>query len=167
MGCFQDFSHSKSDVLNGNACACDYIHRASKLYKRKWIGDLYSAARDYLHIIQEWPDNQEGYFGLIRCLVALKWLQEASDWLEYFCRTHPAYQDCEDVKKIKLLLDASKSNSSKKEENSVQANEPAPSEEEQQLRLESRDHEVRFVGHCNTTTDIKEVNFLGKSMLFG
>lgn len=35
-------------------------------------------------------------------------------------------------------------------------------ETEQKKRLESLDFEERFLGHCNTTTDIKEVNFLGK-----
>lgn len=34
--------------------------------------------------------------------------------------------------------------------------------EEQTKRLDSIDYEVRFIGHCNTTTDIKEANFLGK-----
>lgn len=35
-------------------------------------------------------------------------------------------------------------------------------EAEHKRRLNSRDYEVRFLGHCNTTTDIKEANFLGK-----
>lgn len=34
-------------------------------------------------------------------------------------------------------------------------------EAEQKKRLESRDFEMRFLGHCNITTDIKEANFLG------
>lgn len=33
---------------------------------------------------------------------------------------------------------------------------------EQTKRLDSIDYEVRFIGHCNTTTDIKEANFLGE-----
>lgn len=34
--------------------------------------------------------------------------------------------------------------------------------DEQTKRLDSVDYDVRFIGHCNTTTDIKEVNFLGE-----
>lgn len=56
-------------------------------------------------------------------------------------------------------------NQSKEEEEDMQPKFPfsrkvdAP---EQTKRLESIDYDVRFVGHCNTTTDIKEANFLGK-----
>lgn len=32
---------------------------------------------------------------------------------------------------------------------------------ERQLRAAARDYSQRFLGHCNTTTDIKEANFLG------
>lgn len=34
--------------------------------------------------------------------------------------------------------------------------------QETQLRLDSYDYKLRFIGHCNTTTDIKEANFLGE-----
>lgn len=125
------------------------------------IGDLYSAARDYLYIIQQWPDYTEAYFCLIRCLVALKWPQEATEWLEYFRKTYPDYENHEEIVKLKMVLDVLQSNGSKKDENPERA-ESVFSNVEQQLRLEARDYEVRFVGHCNTTTDIKEANFLGK-----
>lgn len=124
-------------------------------------GDLYSAARDYLYIIQQWPDYTEAYFCLIRCLLALKWPQEAAEWLEYFCKAYPDYENHEEVVKLKKVLDMLQSNGSKKEENTERV-ENVLSNIEQQLRLEARDYEVRFVGHCNTTTDIKEANFLGK-----
>jgi hypothetical protein len=32
---------------------------------------------------------------------------------------------------------------------------------ERQLRASALDYRQRFLGHCNTTTDIKEANFLG------
>lgn len=34
---------------------------------------------------------------------------------------------------------------------------------EKQLRASALDYGYRFLGHCNTTTDIKEANFLGPS----
>lgn len=36
------------------------------------------------------------------------------------------------------------------------------SETEKNLRARAFDYEDRFVGHCNTTTDIKEANYLGE-----
>lgn len=126
------------------------------------IGDLYSATRDYLYIIQHWPENTEAYIGLIRCLVALKWHQEATQWLEFFCKTYPDCEKHEEVVKVKLILEVLKTNDSKKEENNDRVTENILSDVEKQLRMEARDYELRFVGHCNTTTDIKEANFLGE-----
>jgi len=36
------------------------------------------------------------------------------------------------------------------------------SEYEQEWRHNTIDYKMRFCGHCNTTTDIKEANFFGK-----
>jgi WD and tetratricopeptide repeat-containing protein 1 len=36
------------------------------------------------------------------------------------------------------------------------------SDQELQLRANAHDYELRFCGHCNTTTDIKEANFFGR-----
>lgn len=116
---------------------------------------MYSAARDYLYVIQHWSDNTEAYTGLIQCLVHLKWAQEASDWLEYFCKVHP---ECMNSKQVKTIRDEILS---LKKADIEEHPEKALSDEEKQLRSESRDYESRFLGHCNTTTDIKEANFLG------
>ena len=40
--------------------------------------------------------------------------------------------------------------------------EPTISEQERDLRERASDHSLRYCGHCNTTTDIKEANFLGR-----
>lgn len=37
------------------------------------------------------------------------------------------------------------------------------SEDEVVLRERSYDYQFRYCGHCNTTTDIKEANFFGRS----
>lgn len=37
------------------------------------------------------------------------------------------------------------------------------SEDEMVLRERSYDYQFRYCGHCNTTTDIKEANFFGRS----
>lgn len=36
------------------------------------------------------------------------------------------------------------------------------SEYEQEWRRNTIDYKMRFCGHCNTTTDIKEANFFGR-----
>lgn len=40
------------------------------------------------------------------------------------------------------------------------------SQSERQLRVLSNDYCHRYLGHCNTTTDIKEANFLGQDGQF-
>lgn len=40
------------------------------------------------------------------------------------------------------------------------------SQSERQLRVSSNDYCHRYLGHCNTTTDIKEANFLGQDSQF-
>lgn len=48
------------------------------------MGDFYQAARDYLYVIQHWPDQKQAYIGLIKSFIALKWTKEAQSWLDYF-----------------------------------------------------------------------------------
>ncbi|VEN50949.1 unnamed protein product [Callosobruchus maculatus] len=165
---------------------CYYMKRARMFYGRKWMGDLYNAARDYLQVIQRWPEHCASYIELIKCLVALKWTNEAQQWLEHFCSLHPDYTDNSQVSELRQKIE-----SALKEEKATSANggsgegggedrdgsgtdgtDPISEEKErflrrvdeaeQKKRLESFDFEVRFVGHCNTTTDIKEANFLGE-----
>lgn len=57
-----------------------------------------------------------------------------------------------------------------KEEDFITLRQPIPkgiSSHERQWRQNSVDYEVRFCGHCNTTTDIKEANFFGRYGRFG
>ena len=41
------------------------------------------------------------------------------------------------------------------------------SEQEYSWRRAAADFETRYCGHCNTTTDIKEANFFGRSVAVG
>jgi len=43
----------------------------------------------------------------------------------------------------------------------------ATSEQERTWRSAACDYELRFCGHCNTTTDIKEANFFGRLDISG
>lgn len=40
------------------------------------------------------------------------------------------------------------------------------SEQEKAWRADACDYELRFCGHCNTTTDIKEANFFGRFVFY-
>ncbi|KAF5308666.1 hypothetical protein FQR65_LT06127 [Abscondita terminalis] len=144
--------------ISARPCACDYMERARSLFTRKWTSDIYSAARDYLYVVQHCPNNIEAYTGLIECLLSLNWTEEAYQWLEFYCSNFPESSDCAQIKELYTEVTIRKN---KKETDN--GNEKAFSDEEKQLRLESRDYESHFIGHCNTTTDIKEANFLGEN----
>nr|CAI5853981.1 unnamed protein product [Callosobruchus analis] len=162
---------------------CYYMKRARLFSGRKWMGDLYNAARDYLYVVRRWPEHCPAYIELIRCLVALKWTNEAQKWLENFCSLHPDYADNSQVSELRQKIESAlrdekttSANSGGGREDSdgsaADGTDPISEEKErlfrrvdeaeQKKRLESFDFEVRFVGHCNTTTDIKEANFLGE-----
>lgn len=145
-------------------CACDYLGRAQTFCNRKWTGDIYGAARDYLHIIQHWPDNTEAYINFIRCLITLNWPDEANVWMDYFHKNKPEFADNPLVDGLRTELEALEN--SKKLTNNEKSTERPCSDVEKQLRQNSRDYEMRYLGHCNTTTDIKEANFLGKDNEF-
>lgn len=119
------------------------------------MGDTYSALRDYLYLIQHCPNEVKVHIGLIKCLVTLKWSKEANDWAKYALtkfyelKTSQDYIDLSGT--IKFLL------SDKPGEDHY-----GTDHQEQVLRQNSIDYRSRYVGHCNTTTDIKEANFLGE-----
>ncbi|RZC38112.1 WD40 and/or TPR 19 domain containing protein [Asbolus verrucosus] len=120
------------------------------------MSDLYGAARDYLYVIQYWPDHKQAYIGLIKCLIAMKWEEEAEIWMNYFTKIHPEHENTSQVKILVEELQTLK-NASKLEEVGVKK----VDDSERKMRLDSFDFEKRYLGHCNTTTDIKEANFLG------
>lgn len=138
------------------------MRRAFQCYHRKWIGDVYSAARDYLHVIQNWPKHRPAYVGLIDCFISLKWPDAAKRWFDHYTTMFPDYGHA------KTMRDSIQELESDPKEIIYEKEFVKKTEEhEANLRLDSRDYEVRFVGHCNTTTDIKEVNFLGGEILGG
>ncbi|XP_060523849.1 WD and tetratricopeptide repeats protein 1-like isoform X2 [Cylas formicarius] len=145
----------KSERLSEN-CACYYMRRAYKCFRRRWVGDVYSAARDYLRVITNWPDQYQAYVGLIKCLISMKWAEDAQQWMDYFLTINPDSVSSNQVKKLQDSLNRLKTCSKKKDDD------PNLDKEEVKRRLDSRDYELRFLGHCNTTTDIKEANFLGE-----
>lgn len=72
----------------------------------------------------------------------------------------------EDLRCLVLLFQgADDSESSRAEETGSQRRKAAFSTQEKHWQQMAYDYELRFCGHCNTTTDIKEANFFGRSCL--
>lgn len=114
-------------------------------------GDTYSAARYYYNAMQQRPTDKKILMAFIKCLVDLKWYYEARNWLNLYQKRFP-YEDCKEL--ASNVHTCCKCN----EEKHV---DPSVTKQEKELRAASKDYDLRFVGHCNTTTDIKEVNYLG------
>lgn len=124
------------------------------------IGDTYSAARYYFNGIQQRPNDKKLFMSLIACLIELKWYDEAKSWLELFQKQFP-YEDCKE--KVAYVKMCCRWTDEKKPDECLLNENIFVTKQEKELRADSRDFELRFIGHCNTTTDIKEVNYLGKN----
>uniref|UniRef100_A0A6P7FJM8 WD and tetratricopeptide repeats protein 1-like n=1 Tax=Diabrotica virgifera virgifera TaxID=50390 RepID=A0A6P7FJM8_DIAVI len=159
----------KLDQCPEENCICFYLERANQCQKRKWMGDTYNAARDFLHVIQNWPNHTQAYIGLIECLIELKWGKEAQRWLDYFLNLPINTNHEKAVNLPSDVLNSVLSNQEKADRENEKTEQSIAErtfrkvgEVEQKRRLESLDFELRFLGHCNTTTDIKEASFLGE-----
>nr|CAD7599282.1 unnamed protein product [Timema genevievae] len=185
---FQHFStaimlYNKAISLNGNT-ALLYGNRAAAYMKRAWDGDIYAAMRDCHTALHLDPAYVKAHFRLARCLLELQWVQEAEECLRSFKEKFPGHGHshackalCKDIQDAvtpscddgelpqdtryvydgELPRDSSECGSSDlqfKVQDSI-------SQQERSWREAASDYKVRFCGHCNTTTDIKEANFFG------
>lgn len=140
-----------------------YSNRAAAYMKRDWCGDIYAGLRDCITSLSYDPNNVKAYFRLTRCLYELSWYEEALASLNNFKERFSSH-----AKSVACAaLEKDIKNKLKSEE--LQEKEPSEFREDFQdisgkeilWREEARDYIQRFYGHCNTTTDIKEANFLG------
>lgn len=147
-------------------CALLYSNRAAALMRRGWSGDTYAAVRDCYAAIRIDSMHVKAHFRLAKALMDLTYAREAHECLLYFKDRFPKHANSHAV----FLLQ--KDINSTMESMDMQADEmmPADAEEqykgssllERQLRNTSLDYSQRFIGHCNTTTDIKEATFITK-----
>lgn len=162
----------RAAVLFGN--------RAMAYMKRKWEGDLYAALRDCYTSLAIDPDYFKAHYRLVRCLHDLEWYREAADCFEGFKNKFPDQSDNELCKG--LNKDIQKAIGSKSDRSHSPRNAPsndsnlldsnngyshynmanAANNQEKEWRVMSFDYKLRYCGHCNTTTDIKEANFFGR-----
>lgn len=153
-----------------------YGNRAAAYMKRGWDGDVYAAMRDCHTALQLDPDHMKAHFRLARCLYELQWVQEASDCMQAFKSKFPDHvhsHACKALVKDIETASASKPDFDAETEDmypsaelpdqfkSNSTNHCSVSQQERAWREMAYDYEIRFCGHCNTTTDIKEANFFG------
>ncbi|KAG6453902.1 WD and tetratricopeptide repeats protein 1 isoform X2 [Manduca sexta] len=160
-------------------CAILYSNRAAALMRRGWSGDTYAAVKDCYTAIKLDPTHVKSHFRLAKALMDLKRAREAYECLLYFKDKFPRHATSHAVfllqKDINLALEGMDTQSdggggsgsgSGSEETAGTGVCTATSALERTLRNASRDYELRFLGHCNTTTDIKEANFLGPDAMY-
>ncbi|KDR22656.1 WD and tetratricopeptide repeats protein 1, partial [Zootermopsis nevadensis] len=138
-----------------------YGNRAAAYMKRGWDGDIYAAMRDCHTALQLDPGHMKAHFRLARCLYELQWVQEASDCMQAFKSKFPDHihsHACKALVKDIETASASKPGFGVTSEGQTVC---PMSQQERAWRELAYDYEIRFCGHCNTTTDIKEANFFG------
>ncbi|KAI8421414.1 hypothetical protein MSG28_009489 [Choristoneura fumiferana] len=145
-----------------------YSNRAAALMRRGWSGDTYAAIKDCYRAIKLDPTHVKSHFRLAKGLMDLKRAREAHECLLYFKDKFPRHNASHAVfllqKDINVALDTV---DTQPDEAPGEAEENQPTSVlERQLRAAAVDYSQRFLGHCNTTTDIKEASFLGPDANF-
>ena len=144
-----------------------HSNRAAAYMKRNWDGDLYAALRDCHCAIQLDNEHLKAHFRLAKCLYELSWAQEALDCLQVFKSKFPDYAGsnaCESLDRdIRAAIFSTIESDSEAEKSAAKKKKDSASDEERSWRSQANDYELRFCGHCNTTTDIKEANFFGSN----
>ncbi|XP_055338801.1 WD and tetratricopeptide repeats protein 1-like [Paramacrobiotus metropolitanus] len=148
-----------------------YANRAVALLKRKWDGDCYQALLDSYKAFLLDPKNDKAVFRLINSLHGIGRSKEAQKWLEFFRMQHASDERnlLTTESFVNLERDIAAAVNTPHKNGTTKAggkNSAGLGKQETAWRTAAVDYERRFVGHCNTTTDIKEANFLGQSSQF-
>lgn len=104
------------------------------------------------------PHYVKAHFRLARALLELGYVTESNDCLNELKKRFPKSANDNGVKM--LMKDISSAVESEKSDATDRIGLNL-TEKEIQLRSAAKDYKEWFVGHCNTTTDIKEANFFG------
>ncbi|XP_061713918.1 WD and tetratricopeptide repeats protein 1 [Cydia pomonella] len=144
-----------------------HSNRAAALMRRGWSGDTYAAIKDCYRAIKLDSGHVKSHFRLAKGLMDLKRAREAHECLLYFKDKFPRHASSHAVfllqKDINVALDTVETQADEAPSaapGEAEENQPT-SVLERQLRAAALDYSQRFLGHCNTTTDIKEASFLG------
>ncbi|KAK3786734.1 hypothetical protein RRG08_000942 [Elysia crispata] len=151
-------------IAHSSNSAVLYANRALAFLKRNWDGDQYAALRDCYQALILDPNHMKAHFRLARCLHELSRSQEAFECLRLFKQQFSDYaksQACETLDRDIKASIFSQTGDGPKEKRCDEDRQGSEQEDEWQLR--AGDYCLRFCGHCNTTTDIKEANFFGSN----
>ena len=149
-------------LLKGSKAAVLYCNRAAAYLKRDWDGDVYAALRDCSTALSISPNNAKASFRFVKCLYELRWLKDAKQCIKTFKLKYPEYakqSSCLDLEES--IKSAIKSSAKQNTDETLTVN-----ESEVHLQSAACDYTMRYCGHCNTTTDIKEANFFGNDGQF-
>ncbi|XP_055918043.1 WD and tetratricopeptide repeats protein 1 [Eupeodes corollae] len=138
-------------------CPVLYFNRAIAYMRRLWYGDVYAALRDCHQALKLDPSYIKAHFRLARALLDLGRVKEADECLKELVNRFPNYTNNHGV--MMLRKDIMENKDNKNEESYEPVELPVA---EWRFRSKAKDYHKRFVGHCNTTTDIKEANFFGR-----
>lgn len=140
-------------------CPVLYLNRATAYMRRIWFGDKYAALKDCHSALQLDPSYIKAHFRLARALLDLGRVEDASACLEELLIRFPSCSKNHGVMMLKKDIMEFKGGKPQGPFEEVPKNEVF-------WRQHIKDYKERFVGHCNTTTDIKEANFLGEDGRF-
>ncbi|XP_031846992.1 WD and tetratricopeptide repeats 1 [Nomia melanderi] len=164
--CFEQHNYILAITLYAKAisycptAAVLYANRAAAYMKRTWDGDIYAALKDCQMTLLLDPGHVKAHFRLARCLYDLNRAAEADKVLKEFQQKFPEYASNSACQALRMdIKDAINSGRDYKISQSMYQ----ISEYEKEWRRNAIDYKMRFCGHCNTTTDIKEANFFGNN----
>lgn len=143
-----------------------YLNRATAYMRRLWFGDVYAALKDCHTALKLDPTYVKAHFRLARSLLELGRPQEADECLKELIRRFPNYANNHGV--LMLNKDIKENRQTTPSQQQQQQSSVADllargemTDDEFYWRCKAKDYDSRFVGHCNTTTDIKEANYFG------
>ena len=128
---------------------------------------------------------------MIKCLIELKWVQDAIQFIETFRVKFPKHSDSQALKTLEKRLEEVQNDlkeaETKQQRYKNRFHDNSDSDEDDdamdqqngkktkrdalfldeisKLKSSAIDFKLRFCGHCNTTTDIKEANFFGRYVI--
>ncbi|KAK1128068.1 hypothetical protein QLX08_000657 [Tetragonisca angustula] len=137
-----------------------FANRAAAYMKRTWDGDIYAALKDCQTTLLLDPEHVKAHFRLARCLFDLHQSVEADKIIKDFQQKFPEYASNSACKALKMDIKEAIDSGRDIDMNQLMIQ---ISEYEQEWRRNTIDYKMRFCGHCNTTTDIKEANFFGNN----